>query len=174
MSISKKYVKGIMSGFNIKEIPLVLKELEEISKAFGVDKFNKIISSPLVSLKQKEDLILGMYEGDNQKFINLLKILVENGRIDSIPEIKDEIKNNLVAMKNEYIGQVYSKDEISKDDLAKLESNFSKKFNAKINLEYIKSDLDGIKIDIKDLGVEINFSMDRLKSKLTEYILQAI
>ncbi|MBP5779262.1 MAG: F0F1 ATP synthase subunit delta, partial [Campylobacter sp.] len=33
---------------------------------------------------------------------------------------------------------------------------------------------NGVKIDVEDLGFEISFSIDRLKNKMSEYILKAI
>ena len=41
-------------------------------------------------------------------------------------------------------------------------------------LEVAKSDYNGIKIELEDLGVEASFSMDRLKAQMIEYILKAI
>lgn len=55
-----------------------------------------------------------------------------------------------------------------------MEENFSKKFNSKIKLDGSKSDYNGVKVELDDLGVEVNFSIDRLKSQMSEYILKAI
>ena len=41
-------------------------------------------------------------------------------------------------------------------------------------LEPVKSDYNGIKIELDDLGVEASFSVDRLKAQMSEYILKAI
>ena len=77
-------------------------------------------------------------------------------------------------MDNKYLGKIYSDREIDAAKIKDLEEKISKKFNADIKLEPVKSELEGIKIEIEDLGFEISFSIDRLKQKMSEYILKAI
>ena len=55
-----------------------------------------------------------------------------------------------------------------------LEENLSSKFNAKIKLENVVSEYPGIKIELDDLGVEVSFSIERLKTQMIEHILKAI
>ena len=55
-----------------------------------------------------------------------------------------------------------------------LEDKFSKKLNANINFDSKKTNYDGIKIELSDLGFEASFSMSLFKAKLSEYILKAI
>ena len=77
-------------------------------------------------------------------------------------------------MNNEYKGFVYSKKEISKDEITELEKSCSRRFKCKVDLNFVQNNYNGIKVDLCDLGVEISFSIDRLKEKMSEYILKAI
>ena len=172
--IAKKYVKAIVEEFKGEDLTKLVDLLSDLAKAFGNAKFSEIIGSSTISNSQKTDFILSMLKGQNQKVLNFFKILSQNKRLSLIPEILEDLKTKISMDKNEYSGKVYSKNEISDAELKDLENKFSKKFDAKIKLEAVKSDYNGIKIDIEGLGVEISFSIDRLKSKMSEYILKAI
>ena len=65
-------------------------------------------------------------------------------------------------------------EQIAIDEIKMLEGKFSKKFNSSIKLNFEKKDVDGIKIDIDSLGIEIGFSRERVQTAMLEHILKAI
>ena len=91
-----------------------------------------------------------------------------------MPNIVSELLAQKSKMDNVFYGKIYGGSQISQAQISDLESSFSKRFNAKIILEPVKSDYNGIKIELDDLGVEASFSVDRLKAQMSEYILKAI
>ncbi len=101
-------------------------------------------------------------------------VLISNNRLDLIPYIADELKSIISNKTKSYDGVVYSNEDIDKDILLKLSDGLSSKFDSKISLTYKKSDFNGIKVDVDGLGVEIDFSKNRINSQIVEYILQAI
>ena len=143
--IAKKYVKALVSDLSKDEFNNFTARLQEIANAFANEKFQNIIVSPNLKNSQKADFVLSLVGEADQKFVNFIKLLGENKRLDILPNIVSE-----------------------------LESSFSKRFNAKIILEPVKSNYNGIKIELDDLGVEASFSVDRLKAQMSEYILKAI
>ena len=58
--------------------------------------------------------------------------------------------------------------------MQELSSGLSKKFDSTISLSYVKTDFDGIKVDVVDLGIEIDFSKTRINSQIIEHIVKAI
>ncbi|MEH1011152.1 F0F1 ATP synthase subunit delta [Campylobacter concisus] len=110
----------------------------------------------------------------NAKFANFIKLLGANKRLELIPAILNEMKIEQSLLENTYCGKVVGNFDLSAEQLKALEENFSKKFNSKIKLDGSKSDYNGVKVELDDLGVEVNFSIDRLKSQMSEYILKAI
>ena len=58
--------------------------------------------------------------------------------------------------------------------MQELSSSLSKKFDLNISLEFVENDFNGIKVDVEDLGVEINFSKSRINSQMIEHIIKAI
>jgi F-type H+-transporting ATPase subunit delta len=101
-------------------------------------------------------------------------LLAKNDRLSIIPSISKELKYQISLRNNVFEGEIISNFELSKEQIAKLEENFGKKFNAKIKLNNVVSNYPGIKIELDDLGVEVSFSLNRLKSQMVEHILKTI
>lgn len=172
--IAKKYVKALLEIFGQKELEGFLSSLSKVSALYKVDKFQLIIQSPDVSKQQKLDFLLSMVDKKDSKMVNFIKLLNENDRLLLIPTIKEELENRVSQMENIHQGMVLSDWEIGKEDLAKLEQGFSKKFGATVKLAGKKTDYPGIKIELDTLGVEASFSVERLKAQISEHILKAI
>ena len=64
--------------------------------------------------------------------------------------------------------------EIDAKVMQELSKGLSKKFDLNISLEFVKNDFNGIKVDVEDLGIEINFSKTRINSQMIEHIVKAI
>ena len=171
---SKRYVNALMQTYKKDELGALLQTLESVAGAFKIPKFQDIIKSPTVKEEPKAELIASFIKNPSEKIVNFIKLLAKNGRIALIPQIVEDLRKNISALDNKYLGKIYSDREIDAAKIKDLEEKISKKFNADIKLEPVKSELEGIKIEIEDLGFEISFSIDRLKQKMSEYILKAI
>lgn len=173
-AIAKKYVNALMSSCAENDLTQAYTLLNEIAKAFKITKFNNIILSPNVSSTDKESFIFSLVENKNIKFQNFIKLLNSNDRLKLIPSIVKELKYQISLKNNSFEGEVMSNFEITKDQISKLELNFSQKFNSKIKLNSTVNSYPGIKVELDDLGVEVSFSLERLKAQMTEHILKAI
>jgi len=173
-AIAKKYVNALMSGCNDGELTQMYDVLTQLGGAFKIEKFNNIILSPDVATKAKEELVLSLVETQNVKFQNFIKLLSSNDRLKLIPVIAKELKYQLSLKNNTYEGSVSTNFKMGKAQITMLEENFSKKFNAKVKLNANENSYPGIKVELDDLGVEVSFSVERLKAQLTEHILKAI
>lgn len=172
--IVKKYVKALVDSLNEQELKEFDESLNLIKSAFLVDKFINIIHSKDIKNIQKAKLIFSFIENPSQKLTNFIKLLGLNDRLELIPSIVDELVFQRAKKQNEFTGIIQSSFDINAQKISDLEQSFSKKLNAKIKLKHIKTQYSGIKISVDDLGVEVSFSIDRLKSLMAEYILKAI
>lgn len=172
--IAKKYVNALVKSCNENEIKAIENSLQTLSQAFIDKKFINIIQSPDVAKKQKEQFVVSLIETEDQKFINFIKLLNENDRLILIPQISEELKYQMAVKNNQYEAVISSDFDIPQDKLKMLEENFSKKFNSDIKLNISKEKYPGVKVEIDDLGLEISFSLDRLKAQMSEHILKAI
>lgn len=173
-AIAKKYVNALMSGCTESELTESYGLLVQLAEAFKIEKFNNIVLSPDVSSKAKEELVLSLVETKNVKFQNFIKLLNSNDRLELIPVVAKELKYQLSLKNNTFEGSVSTNFKMSQSQIAMLEENFSKKFNAKIKLNANVNSYPGIKVELDDLGVEVSFSVERLKAQMTEHILKAI
>ncbi len=173
--IAKRYIKALFQVASQKEIETYLKTLNEIKNAFSSEKFLEIIESPSLSVTQKEGFLLSLVDSKaDKKLVNFLRILAQKNRIELIPQVCREIESELASANKKYSGYVLCNSKLSNDVMSALSNGISKKVNADIKLEQKNSDIDGILLRVEDLGIEVGFSKERLKSSLTEHILKAI
>lgn len=173
-AIAKKYVNALMKSCNEKELSEIYKALVTLTEAFKIVKFNNIILSPDVSMGEKENLVLSLVDTKEAKLINFIKLVVLNDRLVLIPSIVKELNYQLSLKNNVFEGEVLSNFAITSAQMKTLEENFGKKFDAKIKLNASQNTYPGIKIALDDLGVEVSFSLERLKAQMSEHILKAI
>ena len=172
--ISKRYVKALIASVGESDIAEVSATLSKLSAVFRDSKVLTILYANDVAKEQKVEFLSSLIDTKNDKVTNLLKVLASYGRLDSIPSIANELEHQVSNILNKHKGLVLSKDELSEDKISQIAQNLSKKFDTNIELEAVKSNYNGIKVEVETLGVEIAFSTDRLKSQLSEYILKAI
>ena len=172
--VAKKYVKALFEASNDKTIKKYYENLKVLSSTYALEKMKNILLSPTISKDEKYNFVISLIDGSDEKFNNFIKVLVENDRMDLVPAICDELRYQLSIKENRFVGHIISSSEIDEKSIKSIEEKLSSKFNSSILLENVKSDYPGIKIEIEDLGVEISFSIDRLKAQMTEHILKAI
>ena len=172
--VAKRYVKALIAGRDNNGVASISESLNSASAAYADEKFNSIISSPEVNDSQKVELVLSMIENADDSLVNLVKLLGEKRRLGLVPMIASELSVQLSKMNNNYVGVIYTNNELSSDYVASIEAQFSKKFDVNLSLSQNVCDYDGIKVDIDGLGVEISFSKERLKSQLIDHILKAV
>ncbi|EAH7580238.1 F0F1 ATP synthase subunit delta [Campylobacter lari] len=169
--IAKTYAKAILERNDFENF---YSNLLELSSAFASNKFIDILNSYEIKQDKKLELILSLLDNPSDAFKNFINLIVDNKREMLIPEIIKELSEQKASKENTFLGQVYSKEKLSEEEIKNLEEKLSLKFNAKIRLDSKISDNDSVKISLDGLGYEISFSMQSLKAKMNEYILKAI
>ena len=173
--IAKRYIKALKSSSDLESIKEMTTVFSALAESFKNDKFLNIIDSPNINIKEKSTILLdAVKEADSSKINNLIKILVENKRINIIPAIAQELQKDVANSTKTYEGVIYSDSSIDMKLIEDLSAGLSKKFNSKISLTAVKNDFNGIKVDVEGLGIEINFSKDRIDSQIIEHIIKAI
>jgi len=173
--IAKRYIKALLSDSDIDFVQNATVLFEGLSEAFKDDKFLNIMTSSDVSKDDKSSLLLDVVKPANsEKINNLIKVLVENKRINIIPSIAQELKKGLASATKTYAGIVFSDTEMDKTVIDNLSNGLSQKYDSKIELSFVKNDFNGIKVEVSDLGIEINFSKDRINNQIIQHIIKAI
>jgi len=173
--IAKRYVQSLMTILDETSLDNTAELLNVLSTAFNDSKFLQIMNSNDIAVLAKTNLVLGMVESANSLEINnLIKLLGENGRLSLIPAISKDLKRQIASKKRVYNGRIYSISEIKQDSIDAIANDLGNKMGAKISLQFVPSNSDGIRVIVDDLNVEIDFSKSRLNAQIVEHILKAI
>lgn len=178
--IAKKYTQALIeSGCDLETSLQVLRGVSTILKD---KKSADIINSPFLSKAQKEAFLFNLLgdtgadkaKSGNEKIENFFRLIAQADRILLIPLIANELEKRLLAQKKEYAATLVSKEELDTKTLEKIQTALAKKLGVKLSISQELSGVDGIKLSVEDLGIEVAFSKERFGNELKNHILKAL
>jgi len=173
--IAKRYVQALLSTSKRDEKANLAQVLQNLSLSLNDEKISQMINSPIISNDVKVGtLVDSLGKGAGKKFVNFIKILGENGRLSIIPAISVILNAEIRKESNEYEGIVKSKTTLDSDALTELEETLKRYTGSTIKLNQEESDLDGLRVSVDDLGIEVNFSKERVKEQLIDFIKKSL
>ncbi|MCI4400058.1 MAG: F0F1 ATP synthase subunit delta [Campylobacteraceae bacterium] len=173
-SVSKKYTKAMTSLLNEAQLAQSYKALKNISGALKISKFQDILGSKDVSIEQKAALLSEISESNDAKLANLFYLLLKAKRIEIVPAIAEEIREYLAVKSGKAEGTATASFDVAAEDIKEISRALSSKLNREIELSFVKTDasnFNGIKVEIEDLGVEVEINKDALKKSIIAHIL---
>jgi len=170
--IAKRYAQALSSVS--KDLSGALEVLNLLSEAISTPEIQSTLTSPIISSVDKTAMILSAMSDDNKILVNFIKVLGEKGRLDLIPVITKVLNADQQRVANEYEGVVKSASSLNEADLANLQETLKKYTGSTIKLTQEKSDLDGVRVSVDDLGIEVNFSKQRVKEQLIDFIKKSL
>ena len=171
--IAKRYVKALSSVS--KDIEATADVLNLLSATMSTSNVKSALTSPIVPSNKKTEMILSaLGKNVDDVFVNFIKILGENKRLDLIPSISKVLNADLQKASNKYDGVLSAKKVLDDKSLSKLEDTLKKYTGSSIKLTQEKSDLDGLRVSVDDLGIEVNFSKQRVKEQLIDFIKKSL
>jgi len=105
---------------------------------------------------------------------NFIRVVGENGRLELVPAISKMLNYEIQKDTNKYDGKVYSSGSLTQDELNSLEERLKAHTGSQIVLTQVDDSFDGMKVVVEDLGIEVNFSKQRVKEQLIEFITKAL
>jgi F-type H+-transporting ATPase subunit delta len=172
--IAKRYVNALSDVATSEQKAVYSEVLNAISGLFEDEKMAERLTSPLISLSDKTAFILDGLKGIDSNLENFIKILGENGRLELIPAIAKTLNQELQKESNNYDGVVTSSNTLSDADITDLQESLKKYTGSTIKLTQVQSDLEGIRVTVEDLGIEVNFSKQRVKEQLIDFITKSL
>jgi len=171
--IAKRYATALSSVS--KEIAGIVEVLNVLTEAISSNTVKKALISPIISAEKKTEMILSaLGKKADATLVNFIKILGENGRLDLIPAIAKVLNADLQKESNQYEGILKSKETLGDKELNELEATLKKYTGSTIKLTQKKTDLDGLRVSVDDLGIEVNFSKQRVKEQLIDFIKKSL
>ena len=173
--IAKRYVKALKSELSAEELSNVCEIFSELAVSFKDESFKAVVSNPSVNSADKVNILLeAIKSAESEKVNNFIKLLGENKRLDVIPALAAVLKKDIAQSSKKYQGVVYSNSDIEASVIKNLGEGLGKKYDSQIALDFVKNEFDGVKVDVEDLGIEINFSKTRINDQIIEHIVKAI
>jgi F-type H+-transporting ATPase subunit delta len=171
--IAKRYATALSSAS--QDVAAVSKVLGALADALLQEEIMTVLNSPVVPSETKTEMILAaLGKNADSTLVNFIKILGENKRLNLIPAVAKVLNAELQKAANKYEGVVKSAKKLDKQELDRLEETLGKYTGAKIKLKQEKSDLDGLRVSVDDLGIEVNFSKQRVKEQLIDFIKKSL
>ena len=173
--IAKRYIGALKQDAKAKDLQNISEIFTELALSFNDASFTNIINNPNVKTEDKTSILLdAVKSAKSDELNNLIKLLGENNRLNIIPAIAIELKKDLAKTKKSFTGVVYSDEKMTAKVIKDLSTGLGAKYDSKITLEFVQNDFNGIKVDVEDLGIEINFSKTRINNQIIEHIVKAI
>lgn len=173
--IANRYVHALVDVTNAEQRATFSEVVSSIAGLFDDEKVSEMLRSPLVSNEQKTAFIIdGLGQDAAMSLQNFIRIIGENGRLELLPAIARKLNQAIQKESNEYEGVVSSANTLSDAELTELQGSLKTYTGLTINLTQVSSDLDGIKVSVEDLGIEVNFSKQRVKEQLIDFITKSL
>lgn len=147
-----------------------MKAWEEIFK--DNEEFYTILQSAFISQKERKEILKKTLKGMNEDILHLLFVVIDNNRVDLIPDIFIAFNSLCNEMKGVKEGIIYSPFALKKEQISQIEKKISTLENNKVDLrnQIDKSLIGGVKVVIGDhiYDDSIKHHIDELKSNLTK------
>ena len=172
--LAKRYVKALSGEFNIESIEDLKTAFSSLANDFLNAKTRTVLLSNLTSKAEKEEILLSAFGESDNKVKNFIKLLVEKNRVAEIPAIAEELRVLVANANNKFEGKLLSSTSVSIENLKAIADGLSKKLGKNIVLTASKSEINGIKVIIDDLNVDVALSRSRIEADMINHILKAI
>ncbi len=174
--IAKKYAKALASVCNADELVNIYDVYNEISKAFSIKKMYYIVNSHVITKDEKISFIKSLINKNINEYADrLLSILIKNDRSCLLPFVTLELKKIIDSKSNTYIATLYVKTKLDNDSIYRIQNNLGKKLGVTLSImQEIDSNIDGIKLEVIELGIEVSFLKNRFTQELKDFILKAV
>ncbi|MGP1579520.1 MAG: F0F1 ATP synthase subunit delta [Wolinella sp.] len=175
--VAKRYAKALVESIGEEKIPLALEWFKKSEKAFRSEDFIDVILSPQIPKALKSQVMIDILEAGKRvgetRLINFVKALAERNRLELLPDICKELERFLAKSRNEYVATLTLKEAFDEATLKAIEAMLAKKLHAKLVLSQREENLEGVRLVVEDLGIEVSFLRDRFINDLRNHILQA-
>lgn len=150
----------------------IYKSLAEIDEAVnGNPQYLDLLDSPAVPLSERLSLIDEAFSGSEQYVVSFLKLLCENGHINSFSLCKEEFESLLEFHQGKIEAKVYSAVELSDEQKTALCKKLSKVSGKDVFASYVvdQSLIGGIRVEIdgKVYDGSISSALNSVKDVIT-------
>ena len=174
--IIKKYGNALFKlSLETNSEDIVNDNLKLISTFLEDINLTEILISPIIKKDIKLKFLLETIKGEDflELIIRFINILGNKNRLNLIPNISKYFNNLLDCHKNRYIGILSSEVILKDEEVIILENLIKNSTKSDISLSQERSNNSGFNIFIENLGLEINFSKNKIRNNLIDFITKS-
>ena len=170
-TIARPYAEGLFKAAGVQGNTLAA-QVQALADVAGHAQVRSFADNPKVSADQVFELITSVVKADvAEPAKNLLRTVIDNGRIAALPAIAAQFHALVNASSGVSDAMVYSAFEISPDALTDVVATLEKRFGRKLNLQVqLQPELiGGIRVVVGDevLDTSVKARLEQMKVALT-------
>lgn len=145
--------------------------VDELAAIAANPQLRQLADNPKVTRAQVLELIASVRQGLPEMALNFLRVLVENGRLQALPEIAAQfhvLVNQSRGSSDAVVHSAFALDAVALSDLtAVLEKRFGRKLNLSVQTD--ESLIGGIRVVVGDevLDTSVKARLEQMKAALT-------
>jgi F-type H+-transporting ATPase subunit delta len=170
-TIARPYAEALFKAAR-EQAAAFVGPLDALAAVAGNEQLRQFADNPKVDAAEVYDVVAGVAGGTlDDKVANLLRAVIENGRLSALPEIALQFKSLVNAQSGSSDALVQSAFPIDAAALgevvAALERRFGRKLNARVELD--ESLIGGIRVVVGDevLDTSVKARLEQMKVALT-------
>lgn len=170
-TIARPYAEGLFKAAGAQGNALAA-QVQALADVAGNAQLRSFADNPKVSAEQVFDLIISVAKGDlADPAKNLLRTVIDNGRLEALPEIATQFHALVNASSGVSDATVYSAFEIAPEMLADVVVTLEKRFGRRLNASVVVDPglIGGIRVVVGDevLDTSIKARLEQMKVALT-------
>jgi len=175
--IAQRYANALLAaGGDGDKLKQYVAELSNLSTTIcNMPSLEEVLHSPIINNDKKTELVLlALDKKVDTHLVNFIKILGEKKRLYLLPIIVKLLNAQLQKESNLYQGVVQSRGELEESDINQLQETLYKFTGSTVVLSQDTKEIDGLRVLVEDLGIEVNFSKQRVKEQLIDFINRSL
>ncbi|MCO5978920.1 F0F1 ATP synthase subunit delta [Ideonella oryzae] len=171
-TIARPYAEALYKSIGTDSAQALVDQLHTVGQVAGDAQLRQFADNPKVTSEQVFDLVTSVAKvALSPKVANLLKVVVENGRLSALPEVDAQFRalvNASSGVSDAIIVSAFPLDAAQlADTVATLEKRFGRKLNASVQVD--ESLIGGIRVVVGDevLDTSIQARLEQMKVALT-------
>lgn len=171
-TIARPYAEALYKSIGTDSAQALVDQLHTVGQVSADAQLRQFADNPKVTSEQVFDLVAAVAKvALSPKVANLLKVVIENGRLSALPEVDAQFRalvNASSGVSDATIVSAFPLDAAQlADTVATLEKRFGRKLNASVQID--ESLIGGIRVVVGDevLDTSIQARLEQMKVALT-------
>ncbi|CAD5370177.1 ATP synthase subunit delta [Rubrivivax sp. A210] len=171
-TLARPYAEALFKSVSITDAQSTVTQLSEAAQVAADEALRSFADNPRVSVDQVFGIVSTATKTQlGERVKNLLRVVIENGRLAALPEISAQFQHLVNARSGSSDATIYSAFAIEGDALAEVVAMLEKRFDRKLKarVEIVPELIGGIRVVVGDevLDTSVKARLEQMKVALT-------